>query len=356
MKVFTLLSQGNELFAISFPNFFIFLIFLIFPNLILVTGGTGFIGHYLVNELLEAGYELRLLVRNPEGRNFPWEAMVELVEGDVLDVPSLEKAMEGVEYVIHAAAMVSFNKKQHARMKRINVQGTANVVNVALATGIKKLVHLSSTSATGRVGKGEWVDENSKWQGKEKHPQYGRSKRAAEMEVNRGVAEGLKAVMINPSIVLGTGDWTQNTPKIFTTLHKGLSFYGHGVGGYVAAKDVAKALRLAMESDFEQGERFILAAENLSQKAFFTKIATALDKKPPRYAFPRFLAPPLGWASEILANLRGKEPIITRETMRQVNQQTYFHGEKALQLGLTYTPIDEVIEETAKAFLEEREN
>lgn len=324
--------------------------------MILITGGTGFIGNYLVNELLEAGYELRLLVRNPEHRSFPWEAMVEIVQGDVLDVLSLEKAMEGVEYVIHAAAVVSFNKKQHARMKKINVEGTANVVNVALAKGIKKLVHLSSTSATGRVGKGETVDETSKWQGKEKHPQYGRSKRAAEMEVYRGIAEGLKAVMVNPAIVLGIGDWSSNTPKIFATVYKGLPFYNHGITAYVAAKDVAKALRLALESDFEEGERFILAAENLTQKDFLTKIAKALGKKPPQFALPRLLAPVIGWLSELMANLQGKTPIITRETMRSVNQKTYYNGQKALQLGLEYTRLDEVIAETAKEFLHEFED
>lgn len=338
-----------------FTHFLISLISSILFILILVTGGTGFIGHYLVNELLAAGYELRLLVRNPEGRLFPWEAMVEIVEGDVTDVLSLEKAMEGITYVIHAAAVVSFSEKQHARMKHINIQGTANVVNIALDKGIKKLVHLSSTSATGRVGNGEWVDESSKWQSKEKHAEYGRSKRAAEMEVNRGVAEGLKAVIVNPAIVLGKGDWTKNTPRLFATLHKGLPFYNHGIGGYVAAKDVAKALRLAMESDFEEGERFILAAENLSQKDFFTKVATALGKPAPKYSFPRFLTQPLGFISQIWANIQGKEPLITRETMRAVNLKTYFNGEKALQLGLTYTPIDEVIAETAKAFLKERE-
>ncbi len=319
--------------------------------MILITGGTGFIGHYIVNELLEAGHELRLLVRNPEGRKFPWQSMVEIVEGDVLDLYSLERAMEGVDYVIHAAAMVSFSKPQRRQMKEINVGGTANVVNVALEKGIKKLVHLSSSSATGRAGKGEWVDEESKWQDKEKHHNYGRSKRAAEMEVYRGLAEGLPAVILNPVMVLGPGDWTENTSRIFATLYKGLPFYNRGVSGYVAARDVARALRLALESDFEKGERFILSAANLSQKEFFGKVAKSLGKKPPGILFPPFLLQPLGWASEMLAYLRGRTALITRETLRSSHQQTFYHGEKAHQLGLSYTPIDEVIEETGKAFL-----
>lgn len=322
--------------------------------MILVTGGTGFIGHYLVNELLEAGHDVRLLVRNPAIRTLPWGNLVEVAEGDIMDVCALEQAMEGVEYVIHAAAVVSFNRKKRPYMKRINVEGTANVVDVALEKGIKKLVHLSSTSATGRAGKGETIDETHKWQDKEKHAYYGRTKRAAELEVYRGIAEGLPAVMINPAVVIGKGDWTKNTPKIFSTVYNGLPFYNHGVGAYVAAQDVAKALRLALESDYEEGERFILAVENLPQKEFFSKVAQALGKSAPRFALPPFIGQVLGWTSEMIANLRGKEPIITRETMRSVNQKTYYKAQKALQLGLTYTPLDQAIQETAEAFLNEQ--
>jgi dihydroflavonol-4-reductase len=321
-------------------------------RMILLTGATGFIGRYLVQELLDQGKALRVLVRNPEGRELPWPEEVEVAEGDVLDVMALEKAMRGVSHVIHAAAIVSFAKSRQEEMKEVNITGTANVVDVALASGVKKLVHISSSSATGRAGRGERVTEESPWQEGVGHSAYGLSKRGAELETYRGLAEGLPCVILNPTVVLGPGDWSQGTPKIFSTVYKGLPFYNRGVTGYVGARDVAWAVRLALESDFQNGERFILSAENLSQQELFSLVARSLGKQPPRYRFPAWLGPPLGWISEKLAALRGTEPIVTRTIMRSANHLTHYSGQKAReQLGVTYTPIAKVIEETGQAFL-----
>ena len=324
--------------------------------MILITGATGFLGRFIVNELLEKGHELRLLVRNAKDRSLPWGSLVEVADGDIMDVNALEKAMQGVEYVVHAAAVVSFARKRRADMKAVNVGGTANVVNAALNAGVKKLVHISSVATTGRAGNGEEVDEETPWQEGAYHNFYGRCKREAEMEVYRGIAEGLPAVMLNPALIIGAGDWSAGTPKIFTTLYKGLSFYNEGVTGYIWAADVARAVSLVMESDLEKGERFILSAENLDQKTFFTEATLGMGLKPPHRRLPRWLGAIIGFVSEAWAFMIGSEPLITREIMRSANNKTYYRADKIERLGLVYTPMKKVIRETAEAFLADQKS
>ena len=171
--------------------------------MILITGATGFLGRHLVDELLAQGHELRLLVRNPEERALPWGNLVEIAEGDILDIIALERAMQGIDTVIHAAALVSFARKKQAAMKRINVVGTERVVDACLAAGVERLIHISSISATGRAGAGETVDESTKWQENTSPGKYGQSKRGAEQEVWRGIEEGLHGIMLNPGVILG---------------------------------------------------------------------------------------------------------------------------------------------------------
>ncbi len=322
--------------------------------MILLTGATGFLGRHLVDEFLAQGHELRLLVRNASDRTLPWGNLVEVVSGDILDPLILAQAMEGVETVVHAAAVVSFARKKRNTLKQANVTGTARVVDACLATGVNKLLHISSISATGRAGKGEWVDESTKWQDNASHDLYGQTKRAAELEIHRGIAEGLHAVMLNPGVILGPGDWTTGPPKIFQTIHKGLAFYNGAITGFVGVKDVAKAALMVLEKPISAGERFILVSENLAQKEMLSMIAHAIGAAPPRYKLPPALAPIVGIIAETWSELRGKEALITRGLMRAANNVTYFNGEKATKdLGLSYTPIQKVIEETAAVFLEE---
>src|SRR4051812_5685090 len=175
--------------------------------MVLVTGGTGFLGAYIIKELVEKGYAVRAIRR--EGSKLPFYvpenvlSAVEWVEGDVLDVMSLEDAMEGVDTIVHAAAVVSFYKSQHAKMLKVNVEGTANVVNVALERGVKRIVHISSVAALGRALDGETVTEDKKWSDDKLNSGYALSKYRAEVEVWRGISEGLEGVILNPSIILG---------------------------------------------------------------------------------------------------------------------------------------------------------
>ncbi len=324
--------------------------------MILLTGGTGFLGKYIIDELESRGERVRLLVRNPAKiKDLP--SYVEVMQGDVLDVLSIERAMEDVDYVIHSAAVVSFWKKRHAEMRQINIEGTANIVNMALEKDVKKFVQVSSIAALGRpenpLGP---LDEKTKWVKSKINPVYGRSKYLAELEVYRGVEEGLKAVMINPGIIVGAGNghWDTGSPKIFKIIHDGLKFYNPGATCFVSVEDCARAVHLLLDSKHVNGERHVMGAENLSYKVFFEMVAKHLGVKAPSTKPPAFLARIVGYFSQLSANISNKEPLITPETARTSSGAFEYDGSLITrELDFQYEPIEPVVERTAKQYLEE---
>jgi dihydroflavonol-4-reductase len=322
--------------------------------MILITGATGFLGQYLVTAFLEAGYKLRLLVRNIENCSFKNDTNIELIEGNILDIMALEKAMEGVEYVVHAAAMVSFIAKDSEEMLKINVKGTENVVNLCLEMGVKKLVFMSSIAALGRTDNHNLISESTHWQDSPLNSQYAISKRKAELEVYRGMEEGLNVAILNPGVILGAGKWDNSSAKLFRVVYKGLPFYNRGINGFVGAADVAKAARIILENNTEEGERFVLVAQNMSQKEMFGLMAESLGKTPPRYEFPPILARLAGFLLETFAKITGTKALITRETVRTSLHQYFYDGTHiSKRFDFQYTPMKEVIAEAGKIFLAE---
>ncbi len=322
--------------------------------MILITGATGFLGKYIVKDLLEAGYELRLLVRNAGERKLPWHGLVDIVEGDVTDIVSLEKAVKGVDTLIHAAAVVSYWKKRAREMTKVNVIGTANVVNACLEYGVKRLIHISSIAATGKESELIPITEDAPWLPSKHHSRYAISKHKAEYEIHRGVAEGLEAVMLNPGVIIGAGDWELGTPKLFSLVDKGLKFYNRGLIGAVGAEDVARVTNLMLEQEIYPGERFILVSENMSQKDFFAQIAKSIHRQAPKWQLPAFVSLLVGYISQALAALTRKEPIISVESMRSSISRYRYDASKVESLGFTYTSMDEVIAETGRLYLNER--
>ena len=300
---------------------------------ILVTGGTGFIGAYIIKELVEKGYPVRAIRRSNKLPFFISTDIlnkVEWVTGDVLDVISLNEAMQGVDAVIHSAAVVSFDKKERKQMYNTNVDGTANVVNLALENGIKKLIHISSISALGRTATGEKVNEEKKWLNSKLNSHYGISKNKAEMEVWRGMGEGLDAVIINPSTVLGFGNWHDSSCAIFKNSYKGFPWYTKGVNGFVAVEDVAKIAVLLMESNITE-ERFIINHENWEFRKLFDIIADGFRKKHPKWEATPFLSS-IAWRVErIKSFLKNAKPLLTKETARIALSKTYWQNDKILK-------------------------
>ena len=190
--------------------------------MILVTGGTGFLGAYIIKELIEKGHAVRAIRRTHKLPFFIYSGLfekVEWVEGDILDINSLEVAMEGIDTVIHSAAVVSFIKKERGNMYHVNVDGTANIVNIALEKNVRRIIYISSVAALGRTAGGGHVDEEKKWEESNVNTHYAKSKYKGEIEVWRGFSEGLNGVILNPSTILGYGDWNNSSCAIFKKVY-----------------------------------------------------------------------------------------------------------------------------------------
>lgn len=322
---------------------------------ILVTGATGFLGSYLVRYLLHAGYRNIRALRRPDSQlDLLGEAagQVEWVEGDVLDIGALEEALEGCQWVFHSAAIVSFDSRDAARMREINVEGTANVVNLCLYEGVEKLLHVSSVSALGRTKPGLTLSEASKWEKSPYNTNYGNSKFQAEQEVWRGIEEGLPAVIIQPAVVLGSGRWTEGPSAFFKTIYEGLRYYPPGGSAFVDVRDTVRMMVQLMASGLVR-ERFIASAGNWSYQELFRQIALALEKQPPSVQVNGLLRG-LAWrAAWLKSRVSGQPSLITRETAMQSANNFFYDNQKSLQqLDFQYIPLETTIRETAQQFLE----
>ncbi len=325
--------------------------------MILVTGGTGFIGKYLLQKLIRQEDPVRALVRNQSiNRNsFPDDiaAKIDWVEGDILDVISLKEAMQGCDKVYHCAGLVSFLSKDKKLLHQINVTGTANVVNAALDNGSVKLLHVSSIAALGRTPTYNHINEKTKWQDSPLNSEYAISKYLAEMEVWRGIAEGLNAVIVNPSVVLGAGNWKHGTCKFFSDIYKGMPAYTEGVNGFVDVQDVIELMILLMNSDYNN-ERFILNGENVSYKDFLFSIADALEKKHPAIKVSGVLAEAAWRIFKIQSLFAGSKPLVTKETARISTQKFYYDNTKVKEaMDFQFTPIAQTVKWISEKLLSE---
>ncbi len=322
---------------------------------IFVTGGTGFVGAYLLRYLVANGYQNIIALKRP---NSPMDLVesirdkIQWVEGDILDVPVLEEVMKEVEQVYHSAAMISFVPEDKERQFEINSIGTANVVNMALYHQVQKLVHISSIAAIGKEKDQKIISEETKWKEETTTSNYAKSKYAAEMEVWRGIAEGLSAAIINPSMILGSGFWNRGTGNIFKLYADGFSFLSDGAGGLVDVRDVAKFAILLMESGIEK-ERFIVNAENMAYKDLFKQIAKLAGKKPPSIQINTWMSA-VGWRFEKLRSLlTGQPPTITKESINSASTKSHYSNQKSIDaFGFSYTPIQETIQATVWQYLE----
>ncbi|HMI77461.1 MAG TPA: NAD-dependent epimerase/dehydratase family protein, partial [Ferruginibacter sp.] len=256
----------------------------------------------------------------------------------------LEEAMEGIEQVYHCAAIVTFNKKRKRELFKINIEGTANVVNAALDAGVKKMVYVSSVSAMGRIREGELINESMNWTEETSNSNYGQSKYLAELEVWRGIGEGLDAVIVNPVIILGPGDWSSSSTRIFKNVFEEFPWYSEGVTGFVDVRDVAEVMIQLMNSSVS-AERFILSAENRSYRDVLTLMAHAFGKKPPHKKVTPVLAKIVCRLEAIKSFFTGKEPLVTKETARTAMTTVNFDNSKLKKYlpAFNYRKIDDSI-------------
>ncbi|NWJ52895.1 MAG: NAD-dependent epimerase/dehydratase family protein [Bacteroidetes bacterium] len=331
--------------------------------MIFVTGGTGLLGAYLLLELTQKDQEIRALKRSGSSIKIVENVFktnhadpnrllkkISWVDGDIMDIFSLENALTGIDYVYHCAALVSFDPKDIDRMMQINIEGTANVVNTCLQKGVKKLCHVSSIAALGRDELGGETTEKTNWKSSRQNSNYAISKYGGEREVWRGIEEGLKAVIVNPSIIIGMGDPEKGSSKLISTIDGFSKFYSNGINGFVDVRDVADSMITLMESDIEN-ERFIVNGGNFSYRTLFELIALHLNKPKPLYAIPNIVLA-TWWRIEKLRSLiSDSTPIITKETARTSKHQHYYSGKKLTEkTGFNYRSFEETISEACRIY------
>ena len=318
----------------------------------LVTGATGFVGSVLVRQLLAAGESVRVLRRASSALDLLGASAdrVEHAIGDVTDAESVHAAMAGVETVYHVAGTVAFGRRARARLCAVNVGGTANVVNAALAAGVGRLVHTSSIAALGRPARAGVLDETAAWTPSPLNTAYAVSKRDAEREVLRGVAEGLDAVTASPALVFGPGRPGEGTTALAERLAAGrVPLAPPGATAVVDIEDVAAGLRAA-RAHGATGERYLLAAENLAWTEILSTLAAAIGVDAPARTAPPWLLNAGGVAGEAWAALTRSEPGLTLETARNAAATVRYDGSRAERLlGVTYRPFSETARRIADA-------
>lgn len=327
--------------------------------MIFVTGGTGIVGARVLFDLTMAGNKVRALRRassNDDILRMVFRGMehlmgnIEWKEGDVADVVDVEEALKGVAEVYHCAAKVSFHGDDRRELMRVNVGGTANMVNCALDSGVKKFCHVSSIAALGRVEEGKMMDENVFWKASKYNSAYAISKYGAEREVWRGMEEGLNAVIVSPSIIIGPGNWRTGSSAMFRQVWNGMKYYSEGVNGFVDVRDVSKSMLALMQKNIA-GERFIVSSENCSYREIFNWIADSFHKPRPAIKVNKMLSE-IGWRAEALrSSLIQKAPFITKETARNSQLKWYYSNEKIKEsLGINFIPVQKSIEDCAGIF------
>ncbi|MEN9685986.1 MAG: hypothetical protein RLZZ28_1772 [Bacteroidota bacterium] len=311
--------------------------------MIFVTGASGLVGSHLITALVREGKQVRAFYRS-DIPSMAGAEKVDWVKGDMLDIVSLGHALQNIEQVYHCAATVSFNPAKKAAMFHTNVEGTANVVNASIDAGVKKLLFVSSVAALGRIRENTQINETMNWSEETSNSEYGKSKFFSEMEVWRGIGEGLNAVMINPSIILGAGNWASGSSAMFKSAYDEFPWYTEGTGGFVDVLDVVAAMMLLMESN-ASGERFILSAENLGYREVFELMAKGFGKKPPHKKVTPLLAAIVWRIEAIKARFTGKEPLLTKETAKTAAAKVTFDNQKLLKQfpQFSYLPVSDSI-------------
>lgn len=320
--------------------------------MILVTGGTGLVGAHLLYHLIQKNDTIRVIYRTEKKRenvkkifsyytenvqeNF---SKIEWIQADITDIPSLEPVFKKITEVYHCAALVSFSPKDYRKMRQVNIDGTANIINFSIENKINKFCFVSSIAAIGNSINSKPINEGNEWSENDNHNGYSITKYGAEMEVWRGSQEGLNVIIVNPGVILGSGFWNENSGKLFTQINNGFKFYTEGITGFVGVHDVVKAMILLMESNIKN-ERFILVSENKSFKDVLFSIADTFNKKRPSIKVGKIITA-IAWRIDWLFTIiTSREPLLTKNSAKSSHNISYYSSKKIQnQLGFEFESI-----------------
>jgi len=325
--------------------------------MILVTGGTGLVGAHLLLHLVDNEVAIRAIYRNINALEKTKSlfnlhhkehlfSKIEWIAADIIDVPSLTIAFKNIEYVYHCAGLISFDPKDEDLLRKTNIEGTANIVNLCIDCKVKKLCHVSSIATLGDLAQNETViSETSEWNPEMYHSDYAISKYGAELEVWRGFQEGLAVVIVNPGVILGSTIWKDGSGAIFTKIKNGLLFYTKGQTGYVGVTDVVTIMIQLMNSNIS-GERFSLVAENCTYEYLIKTIAKAMGCEPANYYAKRWMTG-IAWKIDwFLTTFFGKKRTLSKYAATTLHNVDNYSTEKIKNaLKYEFQSIDAVLRE-----------
>jgi nucleoside-diphosphate-sugar epimerase len=333
--------------------------------MVLVTGGTGLLGSHLLYELAKSGKKIRATKRITSDTarvrkifsyytDQPADLLknIEWVEADLLDFAAMEDALEGVTEIFHSGAVVSFFPKDYRQMHKVNIEGTSNLVNLALEKNISKFCHVSSVATLGRAENDGFTDEETHWQQSRKNSRYSIAKYGGEREVWRAMEEGLNAVIVNPSVIVGPGFWNDNS-GLFRLVWEGLKYYTVGINGYVDVSDVTRAMTELMDKNIF-GQRFILSSENITYQRFFELIAKYLNKPAPKVHVSAALSSVAWRVEKLRSSVLRSQPEVTRDMAVTSTQEYTYSNEKIRKtLGFEFKSVEQSIQDTCRFFLKD---
>jgi nucleoside-diphosphate-sugar epimerase len=329
----------------------------------LVTGGTGLVGAHLLLHLLQKGEKVRALFRSEKSilktknlfnqlNHSDLFHLIEWFPGNVNDIPSLELAFENIDYVYHCAALISFDGVEEQNLRKINIEGTANMVNCALAFGVKKFCYVSSIAALGDLKENETlITEETEWNPEKPHSDYALSKFGAEMEIWRAEQEGLQCLIVNPGVILGAGFWNSGSGEIFKKIKKGIPFYTKGSSGFVGVEDVVNVIYQLMKSDIS-GERFTLVSENIVFKKLVYWISDGLEKRKPSFYAKPWMTSIIWRMDWFFSTLFFQKRRFSRATAKSLHSTAIYSNDKIkTKLNFEFQPVKEVVKKITFAFL-----
>lgn len=330
--------------------------------MILVTGGTGLVGSHLLYHLSLENDKIRATYRTKSSlekvkKVFSYYTSdtslfdkIEWFEADITQVPIMILAFKDVKQVYHCAAFISFNPKDYREMRKVNIHGTAIIVNLSIDAKIEKLCYVSSIAAVGESLKGEIITEESEWNKELDNSGYSITKFGGEIEVWRASQEGIPVVIVNPGVILGSGFWNSGSGKLFSQIFNGFNYYTEGVTGFVSVQDVVKPMIQLMQSSIKN-ERYILVSENKSFKDIFFSIADAFGKKQPLKRIQPWQTNIFWRVSWLISKLTGKEPLLSKYSARSAHSISHYSSEKIQQeLNYKFEVVEDAIQRICQRF------
>jgi len=334
--------------------------------MILVTGGTGLVGSHLLYRLTLQHETVVAIHRKSSDLTAVQHVFsyysddakklfesIQWIEADINDIPSLTEAFKGITYVYHAAAMISFSVADYRNMRKVNIEGTANIVNLCIANNIQKLCFVSSVAAIAKSLSGVPITENNEWNLEQNNYGYAITKYGAEIEVWRASQEGIDVVIVNPGVILGPGFWENGSGKLFSNIYNGFKYYTEGLTGFVGIADVITIMMQLMKSDITN-ERYILISENDSFKNVFFAIADALHKKRPSIKATKLLSG-IAWRLSLISEkITGRRSLITKQTARSSHNKYQYANKKIREaIGFNFEPLADTIKTSCHYYLKD---